>query len=226
MYGLSGIIVVLSFTIFIVRAARREMQLCARLIDQMEAAQEAENKSKSISFANASHDIRASLACISALIQMCHIEAEDALTPKLWKTLQQMDNCVKDLLGLLNSLLDASKIEAGKMLLEEEEFDLAQLLEDVVDMFHPVAMNKGIDMEPSSEDHTIHKANKKVHRKFSWLFFWKGERSKDIEEVSMLQRDPNSMEFVFEVNDTGKGTPKEKRKSAFKNYVQVKESAH
>lgn len=44
--------------------------------------------------------------------------------------------------ALLNSILDMSKIEAGKMQLEEEEFDLAQLLEDVVDLYHPVAMRK------------------------------------------------------------------------------------
>jgi signal transduction histidine kinase len=48
--------------------------------------------------------------------------------------------------GLLNSVLDTSKIEAGKMQLEEEEFNLAQLLEDVVEMFHPMAMKKGVDI--------------------------------------------------------------------------------
>ena len=48
--------------------------------------------------------------------------------------------------GLLNSILDTSKIEAGKMQLEEEEFDLAQLLEDVVDLYHPIGIKKGVDV--------------------------------------------------------------------------------
>ncbi|CAL0316488.1 unnamed protein product [Lupinus luteus] len=50
------------------------------------------------------------------------------------------------LTGLLNSILDTSKIEAGKMHLEEEDFDLSHLLEDVVDLYHPVGMKKGVDI--------------------------------------------------------------------------------
>lgn len=75
------------------------MHHSARLIEQMEVAQQAESKSKnkSLAFVNASHDIRASLACISALIDMCYLEA--ALMPELKKNLQQMDSCAKDLLG-------------------------------------------------------------------------------------------------------------------------------
>ena len=46
----------------------------------------------------------------------------------------------------MNSVLDTSKIEAGKMQLEVEEFNLAQLLEDVVDMFYPISIKKGIDI--------------------------------------------------------------------------------
>ncbi|XP_031400268.1 histidine kinase CKI1-like [Punica granatum] len=266
------LIVILSFICVIVRAARREMRLSARLIEQMEATRQAQNES--IAFAKASHDIRASLACISAFIEMCYHEA--APMTELAKNLEQMDNCAKDLLGLLNSILDKSKIEAGKMVLEEEEFDLAQLLEDVVDMFHPVAMKKNVDVvldlfdgsmlkhsivkgdrgklkrilsnllsnavkftpeghitvrawaqEPNSEDHTIHTTNQKAQKKrlSSW-FFGKGEGwCKDDEGVNRLQRKPNSMEFVFEVNDTGKGIPKEKWNSVFENYVQVQETA-
>lgn len=176
--------------------------------------------------------------------------------------------------GLLNSILDASKIEAGKMLIDEEEFNLMQLLEDVVDLFHPVAMKKDVDVvldlfDGSILKHSIVKgdqgklkqilsnllsnavkftpeghitvrswaqeltledpsqsSNQKVQRDWlSRLFFWKKEESKDTTVTSTIQRNPNSMEFVFEVDDTGKGIPEEKRKSVFENYVQVKETA-
>ncbi|KAH7862214.1 hypothetical protein Vadar_001526 [Vaccinium darrowii] len=132
-----------AFVVFISRAARREMCLCDTLIRQMEAAQHAERKSlnKSLAFASASHDIRTSLAGITGLIDMCCDQV--APSSNLETNLKQMEENTKDLLGILNSILDVSKIEAGKMQLEEEEFDLAQLLENVVNFYHPVGMKKG-----------------------------------------------------------------------------------
>lgn len=174
--------------------------------------------------------------------------------------------------GILNSILDTSKIEAGKMQLEEEEFDIEQLLEDVVDLYHPVGMKKGVDviLDPydgfvsksscvkgdrgklkqilsnllsnavkfTSEGHvTVRAWARKLsleneilasnqNNSMSCLFclLFEIERANnDSEVVNTIQRDPNCMEFIFEVNDTGKGIPKEKQKSVFENYVQVKE---
>jgi len=48
--------------------------------------------------------------------------------------------------GLVNSILDFSKIEAGKMQLEETELDLSQLLEEMADLHHLVAMKKGVEV--------------------------------------------------------------------------------
>lgn len=46
----------------------------------------------------------------------------------------------------MNSILDISKIEAGKMVLENEEFDVSQLVKEVVDFFLPSGLRKGIDV--------------------------------------------------------------------------------
>lgn len=94
------LMVIFGFVCIVVRTARREMRLLALLLEQTKAAEQAESKrkNKSIAFANASHDIRASLACITALIEMCYFEG--ALSPELKKNLQQMDSCAKDLLGM------------------------------------------------------------------------------------------------------------------------------
>lgn len=81
------------------RAARKEMHLCASLIKQMEATQQAERKSmnKSLAFANASHDIRAALAGITGLIELCYVEAGPG--SELETNLRQMNVCANDLLG-------------------------------------------------------------------------------------------------------------------------------
>ncbi|KAA8549091.1 hypothetical protein F0562_000775 [Nyssa sinensis] len=268
------VISIIAFVFLIVRAARREMHLCAALIKQMEATQQAERKSmnKSLAFASASHDVRACLAGITGLIEIC----QDEVAPgsELETNLLQMEACTKDLLGILNSILDTSKIEAGKMQLVEEEFDLTQLLEDVVDLYHPVGMKKGVDLvldpfdgsvskfsqlkgdrgkikqiicnllsnavkftseghvvvrawakKPSFENSILASNQNSSFNCLSCLFFKNDEAYNNLEAMNTVQQKPNCMEFVFEVDDTGKGIPKEKQKTVFENYVQVKETA-
>ncbi|XP_019102007.1 PREDICTED: histidine kinase CKI1-like [Camelina sativa] len=261
------------FVLFMVRATRREMHMRATLINQMEATQQAERKSmnKSQAFARASHDIRGSLAGIKGLIDLCR----DNVHPgsDLDTNLKQMNVCAKDLVALLNSVLDMSKIESGKMQLDEEEFNLAKLVEYVIDFYHPVAMKKGVDVVLDPHDGSILKFSnvrgdsgklkqilnnlvsnavkftvdghisirawaqrpgskssvvlasgpQGVVSKFFKCMFCK---SKDQTEISnSIRNNANTMEFMFEVDDTGKGIPMEMRKSVFENYVQVRETA-
>ncbi|KAL5858202.1 hypothetical protein ACOSQ3_005660 [Xanthoceras sorbifolium] len=237
---IAGIVIsVFSFVFLMVRSAKREMHMCAALINQTEATQQAERKSmnKSLAFASASHDVRAALAGLTGLIEICYDEV--APGSELETNLRQMDGCAKDLIGLLNSILDTSKMDAGKMKLDEEEFNLGQLLEDVVDLYHPVAMKKEVDVVLDPFDGSVNK--------FSHV---KGDRGKlkqvlcnllsnsvkftseghvavrawvQKPTVNSVKNNPNCMEFVFEVDDTGKGIPKEKQQSVFENYVQVKD---
>ncbi|XP_028549330.1 histidine kinase 3-like isoform X3 [Dendrobium catenatum] len=128
------------------RLQRQKTYTLANLIKQKEATQQAERKSmnKSIAFASASHDMRASLAGITGLLRLCH----DDVTPDsdVARNLVQMDQCASKLLGILNSVLDTSKVEAGKMQLEDVEFNMAQAIEESVDLFHVVALAKGIEV--------------------------------------------------------------------------------
>ncbi|KAK7269615.1 hypothetical protein RIF29_22348 [Crotalaria pallida] len=269
------LIAMISFLFLNVRGSRREMQLCASLIKQMEATQQAERKNmnKSLAFASASHDVRASLAGLTGLIEMSYELV--APSSELKTNLKQMDGCTRDLLGLLNSILDTSKIEAGKMQLEEEEFDLSHLLEDVVDLYHPVAMKKGVDIvldpcngsvmrysrlkgdrgklkqvlcnllsnavkftdeghiavrawaqKPNLQNSIIASNRYSFTKHLSFLFYKKNKTHDDIEAaMTSIQQDPYSVDCTFEVDDTGKGIPKEKYKSVFENYVQVRETA-
>ncbi|XP_021904473.1 histidine kinase CKI1-like [Carica papaya] len=219
------IISVFTFVYLTVRAAKRDVFLCANLIKQREATEQAERKSmnKSLAFASASHDIRTSLACISGLIEMC--SAEVSSHSEIAANLQRMNNCTKDLVGLLNSILDISKIEDGKMQLEEEEFNLAQLIEEIVDLFYPAGMKKGVDIVLDPSDGSVMKFSNVRGDKGRLQQILNKDARNDLEAVNAIRTNPDSMEFFFEVDDTGKGIPKEKRKSIFENYVQVKETA-
>ncbi|XP_020884425.1 histidine kinase CKI1 [Arabidopsis lyrata subsp. lyrata] len=265
------------FVWFMMQATRREMRMRAMLINQMEATQQAERKSmnKSQAFANASHDIRGALAAMKGLIDICRDEVKPG--SDIDTTLKQVNACSKDLVVLLNSVLDMSKIESGKMQLVEEDFNLSKLLEDVTDFYHPVAMKKGVDVVLDSHDGSIFKfsnvrgdsgklkqiLNNLVSNavkftvdghilirawaqrpgskssvilasdpqgvsKFlkSMLCKNKDQSSNYEAEISnSIRNNANTMEFVFEVDDTGKGIPMEMRKSVFENYVQVRETA-
>ncbi|KAJ4838666.1 hypothetical protein Tsubulata_004266 [Turnera subulata] len=268
------IISVLSFVVLMARAASREMHLCNSLVKQMEATQQAERKSmnKSLAFATASHDIRAALAGITGLIEISYEEVVPG--SEIETNLRQMDSCTKDLVGILNSILDTSKIEAGKMQLEEEEFDVATLLEDVVDLYHPVAIKKSVEVVLDPRDGSIlqfsrvkgdrgklkqvlcnllsnavkftHEGHVSVRawaqkpslenkiiasNKDGWwkwlssLFYKNKQDDQESETMKPVKQNPDAMEFFFEVADTGKGIPKDKQKSVFENFVQVKETA-
>ncbi|KAK6119743.1 hypothetical protein DH2020_046513 [Rehmannia glutinosa] len=97
------VITICSFVYLIVLAAKREMYLCGALINQMEATQQSERKSmnKSLAFASASHDIRASLAGITGLIEICRNEVskKDPSRSAMLTNLQQTEACTRDLLG-------------------------------------------------------------------------------------------------------------------------------
>lgn len=89
------------FMTLIIRATRREMFLCAALIKQMEATQQAERKSlnKSSAFATASHDIRSCLAGITGWIDPCLEQA--TLHSDLANNLSLMKTCAADLHGTI-----------------------------------------------------------------------------------------------------------------------------
>ncbi|KAG6500944.1 hypothetical protein ZIOFF_040806 [Zingiber officinale] len=128
------------------RSQLQEGLLQAKLIKLKGAIQQAERKNmnKSLAFANTSHDIRTSLAGITGLVGICLADAPRV--SELHSNMQQINTCVTKLLGILNSVLDISKIKAGKMQPEEVEFDICQILKKSTDIFHILRLSKGLEV--------------------------------------------------------------------------------
>ncbi|KAL3697509.1 hypothetical protein R1sor_011585 [Riccia sorocarpa] len=261
------------FIVLLTKGISNEKCLREALYQQEEATKEAENRSnqKSIVFASMSHDLRTPLAAILGLIDLCLCDAVGA--SELESNLSQMKSCATNLLGILNSILDMSKIEAGKLQLEEAEFDLLDVLEEAVEMFAVVGMKKGLDVVLDFPDDSIERASRvmgdagRVKQilsnmlsnavKFTatghvvlraWQrpvvpislgttpiqgggvfgcfygWFWRcfNEREKNAhmaEEADSASG--NLVEYEFEVDDTGKGIPRERRRAVFENFVQA-----
>ncbi|KAH9288082.1 hypothetical protein KI387_032199, partial [Taxus chinensis] len=113
----------------------KEMKLRAELISHLDARRRAEASSnfKSQFLANMSHELRTPMAAVIGLLDI--LLYDEYLTTEQTSMISQIRHCSTALLRLLNNILDLSKVESGKLVLEEAEFDLGRELEGLVDMF-------------------------------------------------------------------------------------------
>ncbi|XP_057965116.1 histidine kinase 1 [Malania oleifera] len=123
----------------------KEMKLRAQLISHLDARRKAEASSnyKTQFLANMSHELRTPMAAVIGLLDI--LISDDSLTNDQYETVTQIRKCSTALLRLLNNILDISKIESGKLVLEETEFDLGRELEGLVDMFSVQCINHNVE---------------------------------------------------------------------------------
>lgn len=118
------------------------MQMEDALRDAKEAA-EAASRSKSTFLANMSHELRTPLNAIIGYSEMLQEEAEDNGQISAVADLQKIHAAGRHLLGLINDILDLSKIEAGKMDLYLETFDAADAVRGVAETVRPLVDKNG-----------------------------------------------------------------------------------
>jgi len=106
-------------------------------------AAEAANRSKGEFLANMSHEIRTPM---NAIIGLTRLASETELTPKQQDYLHKIQVSSQALLGILNDILDLSKIESGRMDIERIEFDPTLMLQGVSDLFIAKAEEKGLEI--------------------------------------------------------------------------------
>jgi len=112
------------------------------LTDARDRAEEV-SRTKSAFLANMSHELRTPLNAIIGYSEMLQEEVAENGQEELVPDLVKIHSSGKHLLGLINDILDLSKIEAGKMTLHAEPFDLATLVRDVASTIQPMIEKNG-----------------------------------------------------------------------------------
>lgn len=115
-----------------------------RELEDSRAAEEFANKSKSLFLANMSHEIRTPLNAVLGYAQLLAQRSE--IDGEAHHQVTQIYNAGSRLLALINDILDLSKIEAGKLTLTHEPFDLNRELADLANMMRQRAFSKGVDL--------------------------------------------------------------------------------
>ena len=179
------------------------------------AAAKAASKAKSDFLANMSHDIRTPM---NAIIGMTALIEHDAESPeKIREYTKKVNNSSQHLLGLINEVLDMSKIESGKLVLNSAEFDLKELLEQVEAGFRPQMNAKGqkfsITINQISHNwligdnvRVLQILNNLLSNSFKYTPM-KGQIRLDVEELK--QTSHNYAKICFRVSDNGIGMSSE-----------------
>jgi PAS domain S-box-containing protein len=123
----------------------RDLQIQAMQLELARRAEAAEaaSKAKSAFLANMSHEIRTPM---NAIIGLTHLLARDTEDPLQRQRLGRIDDAARHLLQVINDILDLSKIDAGKMVLEDTPFALEALVSRACELVGDRAREKGLEL--------------------------------------------------------------------------------
>ena len=193
---------------------------------EAKGAAEAANVAKSAFLANMSHEIRTPL---NAITGMAHLIRRAGLSPDQLERLGTLEAASIHLLEIINSVLDLSKIEAGKLVLEETPLKVESLLANIVSMLHGRAQAKNLQLRTETGP-LPHGLLGDPTRLQQALLNYAGNAIKFTASGSVTIRaicekeDALSARLRFEVIDTGIGIPAETLPKLFSAFEQADNS--
>ncbi|MDO9227738.1 MAG: PAS domain S-box protein [Pseudomonadota bacterium] len=220
------------------KAAQRELEqhrahleaLVAHRTSELVAAREraeSASRAKSTFLTNMSHEIRTPM---NAIIGLTHLLRGSATLPKQVEQLDKVAEAARHLLGIINDILDISKIEAGKLEIEVADFQLDQVIAHTFDLIQGKAMAKGLTLRREIDPALPRVLRGDALRLGQILLNFSGNAIKFTERggvriaATLVGRDGDRLRVRFEVGDSGIGMRADQVERLFQAFEQADSS--